>query len=149
MNARENESGKISENLINRLNRTINIALSKFNKENDLDLDDMSLINIYKKANKPPKNNRTGRSNPVLWEDDFTELEGKILAKIAERPTTRRELASNLNIQASSVAGIVGGKLLKNGWVEVLRYRKCSISYKRVQELSISDAGLKALAKQF
>ncbi|EOQ90758.1 hypothetical protein LEP1GSC202_0445 [Leptospira yanagawae serovar Saopaulo str. Sao Paulo = ATCC 700523] len=146
MNGRENKKGKIPENLINRLNRSINIALTKFNQENDLDLDDMYLINIYKKVNKSPKSKGIGRSNPVLWEDDFTELEGLILTKIAEHPTTRRELAFNLNIQASSVAGIVGGKLLKFGWVEVVRYRKCTVTHKTVQELSITEKGKIALA---
>ncbi|TGM66149.1 hypothetical protein EHQ94_11175 [Leptospira meyeri] len=149
MNARENKPNKLSENLISRLNRTINNALSRFNLENDLDLQDIQLINIYKNANKLGKRKGIGRSNLILFEDDFTDLEGKILSKIAEKPVTRREIAYSLNIQASSVAGIVGGKLIKNQWVEVLRYRKCTISFKRVQELSITEAGLKALSKQF
>ena len=148
MYTKQTKSNKLSERQIIRLTRIINSALSSFNEENDLDIDDMKLINIFKNVNRTLKNPSFGRSNPGLYEEDFTDLEGKILSKIAEHPTTRRELAHNLDIQASSVAGIVGGKLIENGWVEVLRTRKCTITRKRVQELSITTKGKIALARQ-
>ncbi|TGN11609.1 hypothetical protein [Leptospira bandrabouensis] len=147
MNTKHTKTNELSEKQILRLNRIINYALSRFNEENDLELNDMQLINIFKKVNRTFKYPPHGRSNPGLYEDDFTDLEGKILAKIAEHPTTRRELADILDIQASSIAGIVRGKLIKNGWVEVLRYRKCSVTRKCVQELSITVSGMCVLAK--
>jgi DNA-binding MarR family transcriptional regulator len=147
MNTKQTKYNKLSDPQIIRLNRTINNALYKFNQENDIEMNDIQLINIYKKVNKALKNPSSGRSNPGLYDEDFTDLEGKILARIAEQPTTRRELADKLDIQASSIAGIVGGKLIKNGWVEVIRYRKCSVTRKRVQELSITATGISALSK--
>lgn len=136
---------KFNELEIYQLTKTINQAVEDWITKTGKNIHPIHALNLYKKVNKPVKNETKALSYQELYNKDLSNLEIMILDALQEESYTRKELAQKTGIALETLTGIIANTMLPNGWVCADGKRRCRVTGNLVEELFPTKRGMRQL----